>query len=216
VALQGSNVRVAWVDNRNSCGGEFGYDTYVNFSSDAGLTWHGYPKRFESGDGPGCSDSAWPALSFAPDQWTSVAWLDHRNGYHSIRINSELGLADDDGDGRSSPGSDCNDANASVWSVPSEVRSLVFSSRTALGWTAPSEPGGSGPLYDTLRSGTATDFGGGGACVEANGADLLTTDTADPAVGAAFYYLTRAETSCGSGTLGARSGGTERIGRNCP
>ena len=137
-----------------------------------------------------------------------------------------------DGDGRGNPSvsqsscaqptgfvavaGDCNDANAAVWSIPGEVRSLVFTSRTSVGWTASSEAGGTAPLYDTIRSSSPSDFNAGGTCVESNGADTTSPDASTPAVGAAFYYLVRAETSCGSGTLGQRSSGVDRSGRNCP
>ena len=78
VALRGNNARVTWVDNRNSCGGKPGFDTYVNYSENAGQSWHAASIRVEAGDGPGCSDAAWPALSFSADRWTHVAWVDHR------------------------------------------------------------------------------------------------------------------------------------------
>jgi hypothetical protein len=111
---------------------------------------------------------------------------------------------------------DCNDDAASVWAIPTEARSVLFSSHATLGWAAPSDPGGSAPLYDTIRSGVPSDFNAGGTCVESNGDDTTTSDISQPDVGGAFYYLVRAETSCGAGSLGQASGGIERSGRICP
>ncbi len=216
VALRGSNARVTWVDNRNSCGGKPGFDTYVNYSENAGQSWHAASIRVEAGDGPGCSDAAWPALSFSADRWTHVAWVDHRSDYHSIRSNSALGLADDDGDGRFGPEFDCNDASNTVWSIPGEARALIFTTKTALTWSAPLTPGGTAPLYDTLRSSIASDFGATATCLESDGTDNTTAEPSKPVAANAYFYLVRAKNSCGVGTLGARSNGVQRTGRACP
>lgn len=216
VALRGNSARLAWVDNRSSCGGKPGFDTYVNYSENAGLTWHSGSIRVEAGDGPGCSDAAWPALSFSADRWTHVAWTDHRSDYHSIRANSALGLSDDDGDGRFGPEFDCNDTSNTVWSIPGEARALTFTTKTALNWSAPLSPGGTAPLYDTLRSSSPSDFGPTATCLESGGTDNTTAETAKPPAANAYFYLVRAKNSCGMGTLGARSNGVERVGRVCP
>ena len=113
-------------------------------------------------------------------------------------------------------GTDCNDAAATVWSIPTEARNVSFGSQTTLGWSPPSEPGGSTGLYDTIRSGVPSSFNAGATCVDVNGNDTTSTDAAVPAVGAAYYYLVRAENTCGSGSLGQSSIGAERIGRLCP
>jgi hypothetical protein len=129
------------------------------------------------------------------------------------------GLVDLDGDGVPS-GSDCNDANPAVWSIPGEVIGGNFDAdRVTISWSAPADPGGTPAsiVYDTLRSGAAGNFTSGTVCVESNhGADTIATDGATPAAGTAFYYLIRAENACGAGTLGARSDGTPRSGVNCP
>lgn len=216
VALRGSSARVTWVDNRNSCSGKPGFDTFVNYSENAGLTWHTGSIRVEAGDLPGCSEAAWPALSFSADKWTHVAWVDHRSDYHSIRANSALGLSDDDGDGRFGPEFDCNDASNSVWSIPGEARTLTFTTKTALNWSAPLSPGGTAPLYDTLRSSNAADFGASSTCLESNGTDSTTAEPSKPLAANAYFYLVRAKNSCGTGTLGTRSNGVARTGRACP
>jgi hypothetical protein len=126
--------------------------------------------------------------------------------------------ADGDGDGWRICSGDCNDADASTWSVPGEVRALLFSSdKTTLTWTAPSAPGCTNPRYDTLRSAAAGNFVGAGVCVESDGSgDTTAQDPTNPTVGQAFYYLVRAESGCGSGSLGKSSAGQERASRSCP
>jgi len=49
-------------------------------------------------------------------------------------------------------------------------------------------------------------------------ADRVAEDFDEPGPGGVFYYLVRAENACpdGAGSLGARSDGTERTGRDCP
>ena len=83
-----------------------------------------------------------------------------------------------------------------------------------LQWTAPASPGGTLPLYDTVRSVTAAGFSGG-SCVETrDGSDATSTDPAVPA--AAFFYLVRAENSCGVGSAGRTSSNVERTVASCP
>ncbi len=73
--------------------------------------------------------------------------------------------------------------------------------------------------YDTLRSGDPGDFVANGTCVESDGGpDTTASDVSNPMIGAAFYYLVRAESRCpeGQGPLGSGSDGLERAGRTCP
>ena len=132
------------------------------------------------------------------------------------------GVVDDgfdaDADGFTTCWGDCDDGNAQAWGTPGEVRDLAFAAdRMTLSWVAPLEPGGV-VVYDTLRSPTAADFVTA-SCVETDdGADTLVTDVASPVSGEVFYYLTRAENACpaGHGSLGVRSSGLPRVGRDCP
>ncbi len=116
---------------------------------------------------------------------------------------------------------DCDPANASVWGTPGEVRSLALTQAggvTTLGWDAPPNPGSTAPRYDTLRSDLAEDFVNGAECIEADGTDLLTYDSATPDLDKVRYYLVRCENDCplGEGTLGLVSDQTPRVGRLCP
>jgi hypothetical protein len=119
---------------------------------------------------------------------------------------------------------DCNDANGTIWATPGEVRSLVMSHNksngiSTLSWTAPLLPGGSAIVYDTLRSGSPSNFTASTTCVETNdGANTAATDSTTPAAGSVFYYLTRAEDACpsGIGILHRNSAGATVTGRTCP
>jgi hypothetical protein len=123
--------------------------------------------------------------------------------------------------GYTSSSDDCNDASAQVWNTPGEARTLVFTSHTALSWSAPLAMGGTSVVYDVIRSNSPADFGGGGICVESNdGANTTAVDAATPLGGSVFFYLVRAENACpgasGLGLLGKTSSGVPIAGRNCP
>lgn len=145
-----------------------------------------------------CSDPAWPALS-SPE-------------------------SDQDGDSRYSCqtlSNDCNDANAQVWSAPTEVPALDWVDSQSMSWQAPADPGGSSVSFDTLRAAISSDFTGATTCVESDdAADTHADDPTLPVPGQTFFYLVRAENSCPAGQnmgpLGYRSDGTPIAGRVCP
>jgi hypothetical protein len=126
---------------------------------------------------------------------------------------------DHDGYCTGEPTFDCDDTRADVWATPGEVWGVGFVDPVTVSWSEPLEPGGTGLLYDTLRSTDASDFVGGADCVESDdGPDREATDLDDPAPGAVFHYLIRAQNSCpdGNGPLGQSSSGTDRQARPCP
>jgi hypothetical protein len=56
---------------------------------------------------------------------------------------------------------DCNESNSSIWTTPGEVRDVGFDfvfGQLALTWSAPAEPGGTAPAYETLRSMNPSNF----------------------------------------------------------
>jgi hypothetical protein len=67
---------------------------------------------------------------------------------------------------------------------------------------------------DVLRSTSPSNFGSA-SCVESDDFDTTALDATAPSSGQVFHYLLRAEASCGSGTLGYQSNGTERSGVSC-
>jgi hypothetical protein len=124
-----------------------------------------------------------------------------------------LAVPDVDGDGYHA-GIDCNDNDPTVWFIPGETDGLLFApNKTGLSWSPPAIPGGTpaATRYDTLRARFAYDF----ACDDAvcTAADVLPTSSSDPSippVGGAYFYLSRASNSCGTGTIGMRSNGAQR------
>ena len=131
---------------------------------------------------------------------------------------------DGDGDTFTACTGDCNDANGAIWATPGEARFVLMShdkpnNVTNVSWSAPTAPGATSLLYDTVRSNTASNFVTGATCVETNnGPNTVSTDTSNPALGAYFAYLIRAENACpsGQGSLGTASNGTPRTARTCP
>src|SRR5580765_7450020 len=125
--------------------------------------------------------------------------------------------ADIDGDGYPD-GTDCNDRDERVWSLPGEPQNLHFTSRTTFVWDALVDLGGSsGDTYVTLRSTSPSNFASAPAasCNDTEGLSTSTTDTTVPPPGSAFFYLVRARNACGDGVLGHRSNGAPVAGLAC-
>ncbi len=117
--------------------------------------------------------------------------------------------------GTSASPDDCDDGNASVWSVPGEVQAVSVDS-TMIAWTAPVVLGSSSIGYDILRSPSPTDFDAAAECIASGDPDLIATDGSSPEPAATFFYLILARNACGRGTPGLDSAGTERAARSCP
>jgi hypothetical protein len=81
-------------------------------------------------------------------------------------------------------------------------------------WDEPEYFGGTGVVYDTLRSPTPTDFTTPATCVETDGLNRATSDGTAPTTGTVLYYLIRAENGCPDGNMGSSSSGP-RTGRAC-
>ncbi len=100
--------------------------------------------------------------------------------------------------------------------VPDEVRMALvkFKTGTQIKWDPNTW---NTTLYDVIRSTNPADFVGGTAtCLESNDGDFQAIDNTNPAAGQAFFYLIRGKNDCGAGSLGFRTSGVERTGRNCP
>jgi hypothetical protein len=161
-----------------------------------------YPAAVQQCDGINndCDDPSWPA--------PPVAELDQDADGHRV-----------------CNGGDCDSANGQVWGTPGTTGGLLLThdgatGTTSLVWSPPAVPGGSAPLYDTLRSNQASRFTGPTKCLESAGADLQTLDTEAPSSRSTRFYLTRARNTCpsglNSGSLGTNSAGVERDGKKCP
>ncbi len=125
-----------------------------------------------------------------------------------------------DGDGFSGA-FDCDDHDAALWSAPGDVTGLGVpaGNRHVLVWDAVEDPGGSSGevAYDVLRSQQAANFDSdpSAVCIDPSGLDLQAIDTTVPPPDGIFFYLVRARNECGPGSLGSRSDGTPRLGRDC-
>jgi hypothetical protein len=81
-------------------------------------------------------------------------------------------------------------------------------------WLEPAAIGGTGVVYDTLRSAVASDFMTGTTCVETDGLNRITSDGTIPASGTVLHYLIRVENECPDGNMGSSSSGP-RTGMAC-
>jgi len=203
----GSEYGVSWQDNRDG-------DYEIYFARvDASGTKIGADVRLTNHASGGASD---PSVVWTGSDY-GVAWIDSRDGNYEIYFARVRCCDNLDGDAYNEC-HDCNDADGTVWGIPGEVPWLGFLSKTRLYWTAPTEPGCLAPLYDTVRSGVPLDFTAPAAvCVESDDAsDVFATDVATPASRSVFFYLVRAENSCGDGPVGLAGSGLPRVVRSCP
>jgi len=100
--------------------------------------------------------------------------------------------------------------------APSDVQNLKMSAnKTSMSWNLTP----SATAYDVLRGNVpALPVGPGGGderCFPNIGIPQF-TDTTGPALGVGFWYVVRAENSCGTGSYGNRSNGTPRTSTTCP
>jgi hypothetical protein len=116
---------------------------------------------------------------------------------------------------------DCAPDAGEAWALPGEALELRLShavgpALTTLVWAPPHDLGGTAVAYDTLRSPQSSTFESVATCLESNGADTTSDDTATPAAGQVAFYLIRATHLCGSGPIGTDSSGEARAALDCP
>jgi hypothetical protein len=113
---------------------------------------------------------------------------------------------------------DCAPGDGTIWSVP-EVHDLTVTASgemVQLTWPPPFEPGGvAPPVYDTLSSYDASDFGPSAVCEDVHGLDRFTLVGTVLAPGEVLYLLVRGINGCGPGPGGYSSDGFPREPRNC-
>jgi len=127
-----------------------------------------------------------------------------------------------DGDGYSRCAPDCNDSDPGVWDYPVELPDLSVDPGfpTIVSWLDLGPLIGPAIDYDVVLGsmGPATGISfAAGACVQSGSSAPNYSDSGpNPSPGAGRWYLARARSSCGTGTYGASSAGTERTLPNCP
>jgi hypothetical protein len=107
-------------------------------------------------------------------------------------------------------GTDCNDADSTLKTIPPEVAGLVMSKVTGasrVAWTSEGATAGTATHYDTARGllsalRSSGNFSGA-TCLADNVPDTPYDDTsASPPVGDGYWYLVRGQNACGTGTYG--------------
>ncbi len=124
--------------------------------------------------------------------------------------------SDDDGHGDAC---DCAPGDPGAFAIPAEVGGVFLDpDGSALRWSA-EESGGPATLYDVLRgavAGVPVGEPGMETCLADGTPDTVFPDPASPASAGAFWYLVRAENSCGPATYGDDSAGAPRVSAICP
>ncbi|MCI0657654.1 MAG: putative metal-binding motif-containing protein, partial [Acidobacteria bacterium] len=124
-----------------------------------------------------------------------------------------------DADGDAHPdalcgGNDCNDLDVTVWSAPVEAANLVLTSTSPAdpSWDSQAVFAGPGTVYDLvsglLDPGSGVNFSAA-SCLQGNGPESYSDNRPDPALGSAYWYLSRAKNPCGVGTYGTAARDTD-------
>ena len=113
---------------------------------------------------------------------------------------------------------DCAPADPGVFSVPREITGLDFDpDKITLHWDSALPTGGVSTTHDALKGmvGNLPVGGPGESCLP-GGSQASRQDISVPASSSAFFYLARGRNSCGTGTYGYATDGTERMSSACP
>jgi hypothetical protein len=115
---------------------------------------------------------------------------------------------------------DCAPSDPGALAIPTEIGAVQMADdKTTLSWSSAASGAGAGTVHDLLRGALDELPVGGGAsetCVASGTPDAVATDPELPVMGSGFWYLVRGRNSCGAGTWGARSDGTQRSSTACP
>jgi CSLREA domain-containing protein len=155
----------------------------------------------------------------------SAAFIDtDSDGFSDVADNcptiSNPDQIDTDFDGRGDP-CDCAASDASVFASPTEISGTEFAAdKQTVSWNSAVPTSGTSTLHDVLRgdlTGLPVNGGASGTCLAPGGvAGSSIPDSTTPLEGAAFWYLVRGRNTCGTGTYGFATGGTERTSTSCP
>jgi hypothetical protein len=137
------------------------------------------------------------------------------DGLDSCTFVPDPGQADSDSDGLGNL-CDCGPGCTSNMVALGPVDALSFTSASDFSWTQPVETGGAVLVFDAVRSSDPSNFSSA-SCIATNSSATLASDAATPLNPFdVFYYLVRAEGSCGGGNLGADSSEARRSAVSCP
>ncbi len=138
--------------------------------------------------------------------WTGgfmIVWGSNWGGRYALEQ-----AVDNDADGLSDCGGDCDDTNPLVWSRPVEVSNLLVlaTNPPSLNWDDQGSLAGWGTQYD-LVSGALFASGlvdlASGTCLWSGTATTYEDARPDPETGRGLWYLVRARNSCGLGPYGS-------------
>jgi hypothetical protein len=131
---------------------------------------------------------------------------------------SWVAQAESDGDGVPDA-TDCAPNDPTAYAIPGIVRAVHYETKTALFWSPPHPPAGSGTVYDVL-GGALTGFpvgsGAGEVCLAHATGTTFVIESSAPPPGTGRYSIVRATNACGAGSYGTRSSGAPRTSAACP
>jgi hypothetical protein len=98
---------------------------------------------------------------------------------------------------------DCAPFDPDTWSMPGPGENFRVARSSPFGfnltWSAPHDMGGTGVIYDVLRSPDAADFGAA-ACPASGHTGPWGNDASLPGPGGVYYYMVRVNNACGQMT----------------
>jgi hypothetical protein len=115
---------------------------------------------------------------------------------------------------------DCAVLNPGAFSVPGEIVGVAFDpDKTTLRWNSAAPAAGTETIHDVLR-GVPGGFPVGSSpseiCLSSEAPSSSKQDPSVPPAGSGFWYLVRGKNTCGTGTYGFSTEGTERSSTACP
>jgi hypothetical protein len=130
-------------------------------------------------------------------------------------------LPDADNDGMRNT-MDCDSDDGAVFHEPHEIVNVRFPSETVLEWDSDAPNSGTGTVYDVLRGDldevAFIGSGSGEICLAFGTSEtsIMVDDSSGLASGEGYFYLIRAENTCGVGTYGGDSSFNTRTSATCP
>lgn len=187
---------------------------YANRSGDGGSTWATPDARVDSGMPTGASCPApSPRLRLDSAGLAHIVWVDARDGLDDLYYAACGEIVDPN---------DCAPGDPDTWRSPGDpdVAEPVLRVRregpgaagVSLSWTDLGPAVGPAVVYDVAAGDLASLHASRGfadaacSCEDVAAAGVLFSTCADPPAGTSFWFLVRAQNSCGVGSFGAGQG----------